>query len=237
MTVDNILALGRTLTKTNTAQVSAANGLVFLNSVYHDAVAAFLQYVAEDFLFDIWTTDAIAGQEKGEYVFPAPDANNAGLAELKGVEVKPLSTSDYYVKAKPVDIRTLPYTWDWYLANQPASSPIYFVADDSLFLAPNFTSTTAGGADNAQIKLYGTKRVSDLVAGGAESTILIPREYHAKVLAKGLKHMIYDLLQKTSLKNDALTEYENEKLKMTLELSDRDISLGEANLPNDSHLE
>lgn len=237
MTVDNIIALARTLTKTNTTQVSAANGLSFLNAVYHDTVASLLQYVSEDFLFEVWVTDAIADQAKGEYVFPAPDANNAGLAKLKGVEIKPLSTSDYYIKATQVDVRNLTNGWDWYLANQPASTPIYWIADDSLFIAPNFTSDTAGGAGNAQIKLYGTKRVSDLASGGAESTILVPREYHAKVLAKGIKHYIYDLLKKTSSKNDSLVEYENEKQKMILELSDRDISVGLATLPDDNHLQ
>lgn len=237
MTVSTIIALARTLTKTTSSQVSDANALVFLNAVYHDAIAAVLQYVSEDFLFETWVTDALASQENGEYPFPSPDADNAGLWKLKGVEVKPLTTDLYYVKATQVDIRSLDKPWDWYLVNQPASTPIYWIADDSFFLAPNFTSDTAGNAGNEQIKLHGTKRVSDLGASGAENTILLPREYHAKVLAKGMKPYIFDLLKQTSLKNDALVEYENEKQKMVLELSDRDISLGQLSLPNDQDLQ
>ncbi len=106
-----------------------------------------------------------------------------------------------------------------------------------MFIAPQFTADTAGGADNAQIRLLGTKRVSDLVSGAAESTILIPREYHAKLLMTGIKHYIFDLLRKTDLKNDSLVEYENEKNKMVLELSDRDISIGQLTVPDDIHLQ
>jgi hypothetical protein len=135
-----------------------------------------------------------------------------------------------------VDVRALQNDWSWYLDNQSTDDPIYWVADSSLFLAPNFTSTTAGGAGNNQLKLFGVKREIDLVDAGAEATILLPREYH-HVLALGMKAWIYDLLGKTNEKNDAKNEYEMEKNKMLSALSDRDISLGVATLPSDALLE
>lgn len=236
MTVAEIITLARVVTHTNSAQVSDAQALIFLNAVYHDLMASAVQMVGEDFFFDIWLADAVSGQTNGEYIFPLPDSSNAGMLKLKQLFVKVANTDTYYTKARQVDVRALQYDWDWYLANQPSSDPVYFIADQSFFLAPNFTATSAGGAGNAQLKLMGIKREIDLGGSGAEATVLLPREFH-QVLALGLKPWVYDLLGKTVEKNDAKNEYEIEKNKMLSALSDRDISLGQASMPDESDIE
>jgi hypothetical protein len=236
MTVAQIITLARAITHTNSAQVSDAQALIFLNAVYHDKMASVIQMVGEDLFFDVWLADAVASQANGEYILPAPDASNAGMLKLKQLFVKVNSTDTYYTKARQVDLRSLPNDWNWYLENQPMSDPVYFVADQSFFLAPNFTATTAGGGGNAQLKLMGIKREIDLVDSGAEATILLPREFHT-VLAIGMKRWIYDLLGKTGEKNDAINEDALETNKMLSALSDRDISLGQASLPQETDLE
>lgn len=236
MTVDQILTLGGDLAHVNTDQVPTASRVIDLNNVYHDFLSGIRQYVSEDHFLDIWKTDAISGQTNGEYVFPTQDGTNAGMSKLKQLYVKPRSTDTYYVKATQVDVRTLPYDWDWYLTNQPMDAPIYFVADNSFFLAPNFTDETAGDAGNEQIELYGVKQEVDLASGGAETTILVPREYHS-VLAKGVKAYCYARIGKDAEQRVAFAEYEAEKQKAYSELSDRDISEGQAMLPDDTHLQ
>lgn len=236
MTVDAIITTGQDKAHVNTDQVSAANGLKYLNLVYHDLCSAIRQYVGEDFFFDLWSANAVSGQTNGEYVFPQPDASNAGMAKLKQLSVKVRSTDTYFTKARQVDLRNLAYDWDWYLANQPIDEPIYYVADDSFFLAPQFTASTVGSGDNAQLKLYGVKREIDLLAAGAETTILVPREYH-NALIKGVKAHCFDHIGKDAEQSKAFAEYEADKLKALSELSDRDSSLGQATLPSDVDLQ
>lgn len=237
MTVDNILAQARNQTKTNTSQVSASNALLWLNIVYHETLAVIRSYVSEDFFFDMWVTDALADQINGEYTFPEQDTTNPGLEKLKRVEVKPASTDLYYKTARQVDVRSLPEGWDYYLQNQPAGDPIYFVADRSFFLAPNYTDDSAGDSGNEQIRLFGIKQAVDLASGGAEATILVPREYHGRVLALGIEKYIYSFLQKHQEATMAENKYRAALLQMASELSDRDISEGLMSLPDDAHLQ
>lgn len=237
MTVNQIIAMARSQSHTNSEQVSDADALIFLNTVYHDTMAFIKQFVAEDFFLDIWAADAIADQVNGEYVYPEQDGTNAGMEKLKGLAVKSTPDALYHVPAKQVDIRSLAYDWAWYLANQPASSPIYWIADKSLFLAPNFSVDTAGESGNAQIKLYGIKQEVDLASSGAESTILVPREYHPNVLVEGMKVYIYAHIGDEAKKKEQALEYKAQKDLMAAQLSDRDISTGQAAMPDDSNLE
>lgn len=237
MTVDQLITLGLDVSHLNSSQVSAAKALVYLNAVYHDCVAGITQNVGEDFFLDVWVGDAVADQTNGEYSFPAGDGSVAGLRKLKQLDVKVNSDQTYFTKARQVDIRSLGEGWDWYLANQPSSEPIYFVADKSFFLAPNFTSDTAGAAGNGQLKLTGIKAVKDLAASGAETTILVPREFHANVFGPGLARWYYKHVGKDAEAETARQEYEAAKLAMYADLSDRDVSIGQTTMPDDYNLQ
>lgn len=237
MTPAQIISMARSQTHTNSDQVSDADALIMLNAVYHDTMAFIKQFVGEDYFFDIWFADAVASQTNGEYPYPEQDGTNDGMEKLKGLAIKPTTDYDYHVPARQVDIRSLPYDWAWYLVNQPADDPIYLVADKSVFIAPNFTATTAGSAGNQQIKLYGIKQEIDLTSGGAESDILVPREYHPTVMVAGMKKFIYRHIGRESQITQAEKDYLTEKNLMVSQLSDRDISVGQAALPDDSSLE
>jgi hypothetical protein len=48
-----------------------------------------------------------------------------------------------YIKAREVNRQTLEFEWNYYLENQSVDDPIYFIADNSVFIAPVPLSTTA----------------------------------------------------------------------------------------------
>lgn len=238
MTPTEIITLGLDLTHANSQQVDpSTKGLTFLNVVYHDLARAIVQLVGEDFFYDEWTTDAVADQPRGEYELQEPSASVAGIAKLKQLVVKPTSLSDQdYILAEQVDVRALPYDWQWYLDNQPASRPIYYLADNSVFIAPQFASANVGAVPNDQIKLRGIKRLVNLLYAGTEATVLIPVEFHYS-LAVGMKRYVYDYLGKSEEARAATAEWEDEKFKILSNLSDRDISVGVAAVPSTAHLE
>jgi hypothetical protein len=233
--VDTIITEARTNTSTNVDQVSAANALIFLNRVYHDLVNA-LQDIDELFFYQSWVADAVADQTNGEYKFQADSATVQGLKKLLKMEVKTHQNNTYYDVAREVSIRQLDLDWDYYLTNQSLNDPIYYIGEDGFFLAPQFTTEATGDPGNNQIRIYGVPSAIDLVAGGAETLVLVDRAYHW-LLSLGMEYWIYKSLRKRDDSIAARQEYELEKNKFLSEMSNRDKSVHLASLPDDTDLE
>jgi len=159
------------------------------------------------------------------------------MLKCLGVFIKGYSTDVNYLKADEVDIKTLPHDWEWYLTNQPKSLPIYFIADESIFIAPQFATADlpASPSGNLQIKLNGIAKVTDLDVGAAASTILIPDDSHHRI-ATGMKQWIFRARGKTKEALVAKQEFEVEKANMIDEMTNRDNSGMCAKLPDDNQL-
>jgi len=66
---------------------------------------------------------------------------------------------------------TLENHWSWYEENQSKNFPIYYIADDSLFIAPIPLSGEAG-AD--YLELRGIKSIPDYTTNTTEAEMVFP---------------------------------------------------------------
>lgn len=238
MTYNGIVALALTMSHTKASQVSPANLETFFNIKRKELGNTIIKDVNEEFFFQIWKRDAIADQNNGEYPYPEADEDSAGMLKAKGVYIKGYSANSNYTKTREVKLANLPYDWDYYLEHQPKSDPIHFIADTSIFIAPQFDSDDLpdSPSGNKQIKLVGLAKFIDLEAGATSSAILIPDDSQHRI-AVGMKELILRSRGKVKEANSAFQEFEVEKGKMIDELTNRDNSQMIASLPDDTHLQ
>jgi len=244
MTAQQIANLALSNTHTKSTQITDANLLLFLNLARHDLAQTIIKDVNENFFFQIWTIDAQdntnTDRANGEYIYPASTSSQAGMQKLMRLLIKGYSTDENYTPAREVDpTEILKYhDWAWYMENQPKSDPIYFVADESIFIAPEFKAADLpdSPSGNAQIKLYGIATLADITIAAAESAILIPKDYH-EVIALGMEKYIYKARGKKKEAFDSMTDYERSKQEVIDKLTNRDQSYFEASLPNDRDLQ
>lgn len=242
MTVQQIMDLALANTHTKSGQVSATSLLKWFNASRKKVAKKIISDISENFFFQIWTIDAedntVAKRANGEYLFPIQSSTSAGMKKLQKLFIKGYSTDDYFTPCKEVDLRALPNDWLWYMANQPKNDPIYFIADSSFFIAPEFLAADlpAVPAGNKQIKCYGVASIADLAANAAESTILIPDDYH-ELIATGMEPYILKARDKRNESIAAKNEFIFELQEMIDELSERDDTRMIAQLPNDTNLQ
>lgn len=237
MTYNEIITLALSISHTKAGQVSAASLKSFFNIARNELGNAIIKDVNEDFFYEIWKRDAVADQENGEYPYPEANEESAGMLKCLDVGVKVMSTDFYYTKAQEVDRKALPHDWEWYLTNQPKSKPIYYIADNSVFIAPQFNTNDLPDdpSGNKQIKLTGIAKFTDLDAGATDDAILIPTASHPRI-AIGMKQWIMEARGKTKEAITAQQKFEFEKITMIDELTNRNDSQMISTTPNDIQL-
>lgn len=218
MTVDQIISLARTLTYTDSGQVSDADALIFLNIVYHDIYSRIVNEVDEDYFWDVFSADTIENQN--EYVLPLWSATTQWLFKITRVEVKRKSTDSYFRNVPSWTLSNYQKRSDvWIQNNLTLEKEFYDIRENSIFIYPKPTE-----AITWWIKVSGIKTLIDLVSGGEENTIfpLNPelRAYH-NILALGMVKYINMTKGKTNEKNDAVSEYEREVQKMMSHIGNR----------------
>lgn len=161
--------------KVTTSQYSDADALIDLNIRKNEFWSALMATVQEPYDWQKWTTDTVALQS--EYTLAEVSTTTAGTKMLNSLAIT-YDDSTYeetgtkvYVQARRVDPFSLELDWDWYVENQPTTDPIYYVADNSVFIAPAPRSNEAG-AD--RLKLTGIRNIPDWTASSPESAMKIP---------------------------------------------------------------
>lgn len=139
-TPTNLIARARRLYNVDVDQWSAEDALSDLNELKNDFLATLINSAEDGFNWQTWFASTVALQ--GEYSLPAIGAATAGAKQIKEVSVA-YSGETYaatgkikFEKATEVSPSTLERHWSWYEENQPNTSPIYFIADDALHIAP-----------------------------------------------------------------------------------------------------
>lgn len=236
MDFNAIIALALADSHTKAGQVSSTNLASYFNICRNELGNLIIKDVDEDFFFQIWKRDAVANQENGEYPYPEADSDSAGMLKCNNIYVKTKSTDVYYKQAREVKLSQLDHDWSWYLDNQPKDDPIYFIADNSVFIAPQFSAddlpTSPSG--NAQIKLTGIAKLTNLAAGATEAAVLIPTPER---IAIGMKYWILKSRNMNAAAAAAKQEFDAAKLTMVSELTNRDNSEMCARTPDDTTLQ
>ena len=175
MNVAQIIAQMRRKAKVNTTQYSDADALIDLNTGKDEFWSIINSTTDESFNWERWTSDTASGQ--GEYSIPHVAYNEAGAKVMSEVEVVyDSSTFDgtgslQYIKAKRVSPSSLANSWEWYEENQPASSPLFFVGDNSVFIAPIPQGDQAG---TGRIRMTGVRKIADYTLSTSEADIKLP---------------------------------------------------------------
>lgn len=237
MTYDQIISLALSNTHTKAAQVSSTILNVAFNYSRNRLAKRIIQEVGENYFFQIWKRVAIADQENGEYPYPEADEDSAGADKITGLAIKNFSTDIDYTPCREVDIKNLDHDWSWYLVNQPKSDPIYFIGDESVFVAPQFSAAdlTSQSDINKMIKMVGVAKLIDLATGATSDDIVIPSEQHERI-AIGMEQFIYKARKMKQEAFDAKTEFESELVSMIDELTNRNNSNMQATLPDETSL-
>lgn len=227
MLVNDVLQLARDITGTTITQYPNATLLPWANIVYRRII----KYIATDIDENAYlVTQSIDAAVQNSYTL-ATD-----ILHVKQVRVKTTPTATYYTPAMEIDFSKQPQTIDYFLVSQNSAFPKYQILAGSLYIAPAFTSSTAGGGGNAQILVDYDQRQADLVVGGAESTIKIPKDFH-HVIAFGIKPFIEANKKQLQGKQVAQVDFESIVIDMIDQLSDFDDSKMEINRPSETLLE
>lgn len=233
MTVDKLISLARTLTHTNSSQVTGIQALEFINIIYHKVAWAIISRVDEDFFWDTFTADTVANQN--EYVMPLASATVAWMDKINRVEVKWASTDTYTTIVWADTLDSYKQRSDAKLQTDISTQDAWFdLRDGSLFLYPKPTNSITGG-----IKINWIVTLIDLLTGWAENTIFPNnsdlRDYH-DVLAIWMKQYIFSLQGLSSEKNDSIQEFQLKLDELISHLKNRSLSSVERPLPNATSL-
>lgn len=224
MNVQQIIDRARRLWYVSSNQYSDAQALEDFNIVRKKLWKILVQRVNEDFFFDILTTDLIADQSEYNLY---DDTNNIEVDKLQEVYVKYDSAATEHTKATLVNKDDLDRDLTWYAENQPESDPIYYVADESVFIYPKGKGVSGG------LKYHATLKLNDLVISDSEESILIDAP---ELLADGLLPYVYQSRGLLNEKNDAKASYENSVSEYVELLSDRISTTQEVELPDNELL-
>lgn len=224
MNVQQIIDRARRLWYVSSNQYNDTQALEDFNIVRKKLWKILVQRVNEDFFFDILTTDLIADQSEYNLY---DDTNNIEVDKLQEVYVKYDSTATEHTKATLVNKDDLDKDLTWYAENQPESDPIYYVADESVFIYPKGKGVTGG------LKYHATLKLNDLLITDDKNSILIDAP---ELLADGLLPYVYQSRGLLNEKNDAKASYEESVSEYVELLSDRISTTQEVELPDNELL-
>jgi hypothetical protein len=148
-----------------------------------------------------------------------------GIAVLTNNHVLQTRTWIEYVKANNIATQGMSQDENTYRNQQPTSTPMVKIADNSIWIYPVATENVTNG-----LKIYVIRDQIDLLISDTESDIKIPRQYH-NFIAYGLVQRVY---QRRWLLNEAQAAsvmYDKKRDEMIKELSNRNTGAVEWSLP------
>jgi len=203
MNVAKIISRARKIAKYTTSNYSDLEALEDLNEIKDEFWAEIVSRLEEDYNWEEWKTSSVSGQ--AEYTLPPLTSTSDGTKALKTVAIS-YGTATYddgtlqYVKAKLVNPANLELDWDYYKNNQSELDPIYYVSDNSIFIAPTPQSNIPSA-----IKMTGIRKIPDYTLTSVEVDIGIPVDFH-RVLVFGLA---YEMALDKGIPSNDIVEYQN----------------------------
>jgi hypothetical protein len=203
MNVSKIISRARKIAKYTTSNYSDSEALEDLNEIKDEFWAEIVSRLEEDYNWEEWKTASVNGQ--AEYTLPPLTSTSDGTKALKTVAIS-YGTTVYddgtlqYVKAKLVNPANMELDWDYYKNNQSELNPIYYVSDNSIFIAP-----TPNANIPSAIKMTGIRKISDYTLSTVEADIGIPVDFH-RVLVFGLA---YEMALDKGIPSTDIVEYQS----------------------------
>lgn len=209
--------------------------LTYINPLKDRTWSFFITYINEYYNWDIFKWDTVANQN--EYSFPHIASDSIWTKKINEVwivyDINNLYSdwSFKYIKAKKVNFQSLPYEWEYYINNQAESNPIYYTADNSIFIAPSPKTSITNW-----IKIKGIRNIIDFVWTETETQIPLPYD---------IMHLFIDWIRpyilRSQWKRDEAVELDKwfiNRLKETsLELANRVEWPYKATYPNENNID
>lgn len=190
-----------------------------LNVIKDDFFGAIVSKLNEDYNWDTWTTGMVAGQS--EYTVPEAARDALGAMKIRGVALSfdgksyDSTTIPIYYEADLVTFDSLEKEWNYYLAYQDPSKPMYVLSENSIFIAPLPKNDISNG-----IKLRGIKNIVDYTLSSTEADMKIPYNWH-EILVDGLGEYCYSRKAMSAEATAQRGEYERRRDVACERLSDR----------------
>ena len=234
MDASEIFDLARDQAHVNSTQFPDAQLLKYLNIVKNNFWSYIVSAISEDYDWDIFTTDTVVNQD--EYVLPLIASDTAWAKKIKNVSIN-YNWETYddwtikYIKAKEVKLSSLARNWNYYKNNQDVNSPIYYIADNSIFIAP-----IPDEAITSWIELKAIKKIPDYTVSTTESSMVIPIDHH-DILVQWILPYIHKARWRSDESNFEKWEYVRQRTQAIRELADRNISPFYMDYPIDRELD
>ncbi len=187
MDAPSIFSLMRDQTNTNIYDYPDTRLLPYLNLVKDDLFSYLITGAGESWNWDIWNTATVSWQT--EYVIPLAASDTEGNMKIDTVNIN-YNGETYkdwslqYIKCNEIKPSTLPKPWNYYKNNQSKESPIYYIADKSIFIAP-----ATENSETDWIELKGIKTIPNYTITTTESNIKIPLYLHDVLVQWGLPYI------------------------------------------------
>ena len=221
MDASEIIDLWRDQTHVTSTMFPDAQVLKYLNIVKNNFWSYIVTALNEDYDWDIFLTPTVANQD--EYVLPLMASDTAWVKKLRGLSINYDGTtyddgSIKYIKAKETQLSSLSREWNYYVNNQDQAFPIYYIADNSVFIAPAPTSAITNW-----LQLKWVKKIPDYTVSTNEADIILPVDHH-DILVQGILPYILKSQGKTQESINEKQEYIRQREQATQELADRNLS-------------
>lgn len=237
-TVAQIVANSQTFAWVTSSQVSDAVTLWFVNLAYHDIEEIIRNEIDEDYFYDYFTTDTKLNQSEYNFASIDPTSTAPWILKIIGVGIKYRTNDTDYNLVRSFGSGSLSNTPEWYARNQTQWDPFYIYKDSSLFVYPapdNNGDTTLVDWDTVitnGLRVHCSVSLIDLVLGGAETTVKIPRNHHKAIALKAATYIyMHRNLWGTALSQDADRKADLAIQMMKENLSDRTLSPMEQDTP------
>lgn len=168
-----IIANMRRIVKINTSQYSDNEALEDLNTIKDELWTWIISKVQDRYNWERWTANTTALQ--WEYSIPTVASNTAWAKLLNWISIA-YNSENYtkiwtikYIQAREVNPNWLDYDWDYYSENQSEDDPIYYVADNSFFIAPIPRTSITNW-----IKLTWIRKIPDYTLSTTEVDMKLP---------------------------------------------------------------
>lgn len=221
MNVQRIATMVRRKTHVNTTQYTDTELVEDLNELKDEVWSSFCSRVQADYNWEKWFATTVSWQS--EYTVPEAASNLSWLKMVKWVAVNydwaAYSNWDLvYNKATLVNPNTLWKHWNYYVENQPKETPLYFISDRSVFIAP---APVESEPWVERLEIMGLRNIVDWTISTDESEMRFPVDFQ-RVLVYWL--MPRALTAKWADTNEIFTwenEYQKQKTSAIKEASER----------------
>jgi len=234
ITAAAIIAQMRRRCKVDTSQYTDANALIDLNTLKDEFWSALITELPESYNWERWTVDNTTTNT--EYLMPDVAYNTAWSKALKGVAVS-YEWETYsetwliqYVPAREVNPNTLGEDWYYYAENQSKDDPIYFVADNSYFIAPSFRTASLAN----RIKLTGIRKIADYTLATTEADMKIPVDQQQALVFGLMIDWYFNKWVDDNTINNAEARWERKKTEAIMTLSNRVENPSQFTYPDDN---